>query len=136
MATASEVKPTHKAVKSYYAALETYADHSVEHEGALRSAFQNLLTETGRKVGWTLIPELLLDANGHSIRPDGTFRDEFTIERGYWEAKDTADDLEAEIKKKMNRGYRLTNIIFEDTRGARPYQDGNYDDAQANLGME
>ena len=82
MATAFEVKPTHKAVKSYYVALETYADHSVEHEGALRSAFQNLLAETGRKVGWTLIPELSLDANGHSIRPDGTFRDEFTIERG------------------------------------------------------
>ena len=37
---------------------------------------------------------------------------------------------------KIKRGYRLTNIIFEDTRQARPYQDGNYDDAQANLGME
>ena len=48
-----------------------------------------------------------LDTNGHQIRPDGTFRDEFTIERGYWEAKDTDDDLEAEIKKKIKRGYRL-----------------------------
>ncbi len=60
---ASQVKPTHKAVKTYYAALETYADHSVEHEGALHSAFQNLLADAGRKVGWTLIPELSLDAN-------------------------------------------------------------------------
>ncbi len=124
MATAFEVKPTHKAVKSYYAALQTYADHSVEHEGALRSAFQNLLAETGRKVGWTLIPELSLSTNGHQIRPDGTFRDEFTIERGYWEAKDTDDDLDTEIKKKIKRGYRLTNTIFEDTRQARLYQDG------------
>ena len=127
MASALKVKPTHKAVKSYYAALATYADQSVEHEGALRSAFQNLLSETGRKVGWTLIPELSLDANGHQIRPDGTFRDEFTIERGYWEAKDTDDDLEAEIKKKIKRGYRLTNTIFEDTREARLYQDGKLD---------
>ena len=127
MASAFKVKPTHKAVKSYYAALATYADQSVEHEGALRSAFQNLLSETGRKVGWTLIPELSLDANGHQIRPDGTFRDEFTIERGYWEAKDTDDDLEAEIKKKIKRGYRLTNTIFEDTREARLYQDGKLD---------
>ncbi len=71
MATAFTLKPMHKAVKTYYAALETYADQSVEHEGALRSAFQNLLADTGRKVGWTLIPELPLDANGHSIRPDG-----------------------------------------------------------------
>jgi len=99
MASAFKVKPSHKAVKSYYAALATYADQSVEHEGALRSAFQSLLSETGRKVGWTLIPELSLDANAHQIRPDGTFRDEFTIERGHWEAKDTGDDLEAEIKK-------------------------------------
>ncbi len=82
MPTAPKVKPTHKAVKNYYAALETYADHSVEHEGALRSAFQNLLADTGRKVGWTLIPDLTLDANGHSISPDGTFRDELSIERG------------------------------------------------------
>ncbi len=127
MASVSKVKPTHKAVKSYYAALATYADQAVDHEGAVRSAFQNLLAETGHKVGWTLIPELSLDANGHQIRPDGTFRDEFTIERGYWEAKDTADNLEAEIKKKIKRGYRLTNIIFEDTREGRLYQDGKLD---------
>ncbi len=124
MATASKVKPTHQAVKSYYTALAMYADQSIEHEGALRSALQNLLSATARKVGWTLIPELPLDANGHQIRPDGTFRDEFTIERGYWEAKDTDDDLQAEIKKKIKRGYRLTNTIFEDTREARLYQDG------------
>ena len=127
MASPFKVKPTHKAVKNYYAALATYADQSVGHEGALRSAFQNLLSETGRKVHWTLIPELSLDANGHQIRPDGTFRDEFTIERGYWEAKDTGDDLEAEIKKKIKRGYRLSNTIFEDTREARLYQDGKLD---------
>lgn len=124
MASAFKVKPSHKVVKSYYAALATYADQSVEHEGSLHSAFQNLLSETGRKVGWTLIPELSLDANAHQIRPDGTFRDEFTIERGYWEAKDTDDDPEAEIKKKIERGYCLTNTIFEDTRKARLYQDG------------
>ena len=124
MAKGSSVKPTHKAIKTYYAALEAYADQSVEHEGAVRSAFQNLLADTGRKVGWTLIPELSLDANGRSIRPDGTFRDEFTIERGYWEAKDQGDDLEAEIKKKIKRGYGLTNTIFEDTRQARLYQNG------------
>ena len=79
MPSVPQVKPTHQAVKRYYAALATYVDQSVEHEGAVRSAFQNLLSETGRKVHWTLIPELSLDANGHQIRPDGTFRDEFII---------------------------------------------------------
>jgi hypothetical protein len=122
-----DVRPSHKAVRDYYAALETYANQSIKHEGALRSAFQNLLSETGRKFDWTLIPELALNANGHQIRPDGTFRDEFTIERGYWEAKDTNDDLEAQIKKKVKRGYRLTNTIFEHTCEGRLYQDGKLD---------
>ena len=30
----------------------------------------------------------------------------------------------AEIRKKIKRGYRLTNTIFEDTREARLYRDG------------
>ena len=121
MATAFTVKPTHKAVKSYYAALEAYAGQMVEHEGALRSAFQNLLSETGRKVHWTLIPELSLDAKRHQIRSDGTFRDEFTIERGYWEAKDTDDDLEAEIKKKIKRG-RAARVL--EPVGAMAFRSG------------
>ena len=37
--------------------------------------------------------------------------------------KDTRDDLEAEIRKKIERGYPTTNIIFEDTRQAVLYQD-------------
>ena len=52
------VKPSQKAVKAYYEALAKYAQQHVEHETALRSAFQNLLDQTGRRFGWTLIPEL------------------------------------------------------------------------------
>ena len=33
--------------------------------------------------------------------------------RGYWEAKDTADKLDAEIEKKRKAGYPLNNFIFE-----------------------
>ena len=51
----SQGQADHKAVKSYYAALATYADQIARHEGAVRSAFQNLLSDTGRKHGWTLI---------------------------------------------------------------------------------
>ncbi len=85
-----------KDIRDYYAALNAYAEQGVTHEGAGRSAFQNLLAETGRRAGWTLIPELSLG----SIRPDGTFRDEYFLNRGYWEAKDTRDRLETEIEKK------------------------------------
>lgn len=71
-------------------------------------------------MGWTLIPEL----SKGPIRPDGTFRDDYYLERGYWEAKDTKDNLETEIKKKVAKGYPLTNTIFEDTRQAYLYQNG------------
>jgi len=118
------IKPTHKAIKSYYKALEAYAHQDVGHELAVRSAFQNLLDETGRAFGWTLIPELSEKAKGKTVRPDGTFRDDYYMTRGHWEAKDTQDRLETEIQKKIAKGYPLFNIIFEDTREGYLYRDG------------
>ena len=37
---------------------------------------------------------------------------------GCWEAKDTADDLEEEIRKKLAKGYPQDNIIFENSHTA------------------
>ncbi|WP_326876382.1 type ISP restriction/modification enzyme [Bosea sp. (in: a-proteobacteria)] len=37
---------------------------------------------------------------------------------GYWEAKDTADDLDEEIRKKLAKGYPQDNIIFENSETA------------------
>jgi hypothetical protein len=71
--------------------------------------------------GWIFIPEYTL-ANGK--RPDGALRDNFTMLRGYWEAKDTRDDLEVEVRKKLAAGYPTDNIIFEDTTHAHLYQNG------------
>ncbi len=125
MPPTATLKPTHRALNAYYHSLRTYSEHTVTHETALRSAFQNLLAETGKSHGWTLIPEETLKVGGKTVRPDGTLRDEFNQRRGYWEAKDTDDDLDSEIRKKTARGYPLTNIIFEDTRYAALYQDGH-----------
>ncbi len=122
--TTPAIKPAHKAIKTYYEALAAYQRQDVEHETALRSAFQNLLEQCGRQYGWTLIPELSDKAAGKDIRPDGTFRDDFYITRGHWEAKDSHDNLEAEIKKKIAKGYPTGNIIFEDTQHAQLYQNG------------
>ena len=44
--------------------------------------------------------------------------------RGYWDAKDTSDKLDAEIEKKRKASYPLNNIIFEDTATAVLYQHG------------
>lgn len=108
-----------QALDSYYAALQQYGNLNVTHETALRSAMQILLAEAGREVKWTLVPEQKLP-NGRV--PDGTFRDDFNLARGYWEAKDTKDDLETEIRKKIAAGYPLNNIVFEDTRRAVLFQ--------------
>lgn len=108
-----------RAIDHYYKELMAYHDHKVTHESAVRSAFQTLLAAYAQSANWILIPEQAL-ANGK--RPDGTLRDEFNLPRGYWEAKDTKDDLTTEIRKKINAGYPINNTIFEDTRLAVLYQ--------------
>jgi predicted helicase len=110
-----------RAIENYYAVLDELAGKEVSHEQGLRPAFQHLLATVGKRVGWTLVPEQRLP-NGRV--PDGTLRDAFLLPRGYWEAKDSADDLNEEVKKKIAAGYPLANTIFEDTRRAVLYQDG------------
>lgn len=43
---------------------------------------------------------------------------------GYWEAKDSRDDLDREIAGKRDKGYPDDNIIYEDTVTAVLRQDG------------
>ena len=50
--------------------------------------------------------------------------DIFKIPHGYWEAKDTDDDLEKEIQKKFEAGYPRDNILFQAPHRAIIYQDG------------
>ncbi len=62
-----------------------------------------------------MAPELRAPGN---VMPDGTVMDAPRTPRGYWEAKDTHDDLDSEFQRKINRGYPSDNIIFEDSRTA------------------
>jgi predicted helicase len=108
------VKTTHKPVQNYYEALRQFKAIGVEHEGAVRSAFQTLLEHCGRQFGWKLVPEWAIRKNGgHPIRVDGALVDEYRLTHGFWEAKDTADDLAKEVKKKAIAGYPQNNIIFQ-----------------------
>ena len=121
---ARSIKPTDKALTAYYAKLKEYSAQQVTHEGALETAFSTLLSDTARPHGWLLVPKLAFKRGGRTVIPDGTLRDDFNLHRGYWEAKDTDDDLSAEIGKKTAKGYPLTNTIFEDTRQAVLFQNG------------
>ncbi len=82
----------------------------------IRPAFQNCLAAycAAHKEKLTLVPELSVG----SVRPDGTVKDTLRMARGYWEAKDTRDNLDQEIQRKFDSGYPHDNIIFEDSRTA------------------
>jgi hypothetical protein len=111
-----------KLIEAYYADLKDLAHQNVMYEMGTRTAFHNLLASAAKPHKWTLIPELERKSNGKTIRPDGTFKDEMNLVRGYWEAKDPGDDLAAEIAKKKKSGYPFNNIIFEDNQTAILFQ--------------
>ena len=57
-----ELKPAHKPVQNYYAALRQFEELGVRHESAVRSAFQSLpLAHCARQHDWTLVPEWVID---------------------------------------------------------------------------
>jgi predicted helicase len=121
--TAQASKKTLKqALDTYYQAMATYQQQGVAHEMAVRQAFAALLEATAKPMRWTLVMEYTLPASRKRI--DGALFDEFKLPRGYWEAKDSSDELETEIVKKTAIGYPLVNTIFEDTRTGILYQNG------------
>jgi hypothetical protein len=118
------LKPTHKAVQNYYQALKEFESLGVSHEGAVRSAFQSLLEDCGKRFGWKLVPEWIRRDKTRSIRIDGAMVDEYRLPHGFWEAKDTHDDLAKEVKKKINAGYPQNNTIFQAPKRAILWQNG------------
>ena len=108
------LKPTHKPVKAYYAALKQFDRLGVTHETAVRSAFQSLLESCGKKLKWTLVPEHSIKRPGNKrIVVDGALVDDFNLVHGCWEAKDIHDDLNKEVTRKFEAGYPTDNILFQ-----------------------
>ena len=119
------LKPTHKSVKSYYAALDQFARLDVTHETAVRAAFQGLLEHCARQCRWTLVPEFgVSTGRGRRIVVDGALVDDFRLTHGCWEAKDIHDDLPAEVERKFAAGYPRDNILFQTPRRAMLWQNG------------
>jgi predicted helicase len=120
-----KLKPTHKPVRDYYEALRQYEVIGATHEGAVRAAFQYLLETCGSTFGWKLVGEWpIRSPHGRSLRVDGALVDEFRLTHGYWEAKDSQDDLAKEVKNKISLGYPQNNIVFQAPTRAILWQDG------------
>ncbi len=119
------LKPNHKAVKEYYAALGQTQQLSLLHEGAVAPHFANLLRVCARQFGWSLEEQYNLPRKGQRpLQADGVLLDSFKLRHGVWEAKDTHDDLPKEIKKKFAVGYPQDNILFQEPGRAMLYQNG------------
>ncbi len=129
------LKPTHKPIRAYYAALERFDRLGVSHESAVRSAFQALLEHCARQCAWTLVPEHAIaplarrgasnTARGNKrIIVDGALIDDFKLTHGIWEAKDIHDDLLTEARRKFEAGYPRDNILFQTPQRAILWQNG------------
>ncbi len=119
------LKPTHKPIRTYYAALHQFARLGITHETAVRGAFQELLAHCARQCKWTLVPEYgVSTGRGKRIVVDGALVDDFRLTHGYWEAKDIHDDLPAEVERKFKAGYPRDNILFQTPQRAILWQNG------------
>ncbi len=105
------------------------------NETAICPAFQKLLEQYCADKKIALILELeYRTALVTAVIPDGTLKDAFRQDWGYWESKDQKDALDDEIQKKLAKGYPTTNILFEDGRTAvlirngRELQRASFDD--------
>ena len=118
------LKPTHAAVKNYYAALTQVGQLHFSNEAQVSDAFAKLLADCGRKLHLTFIPQFPIQRAKTRVIVDGALLDTFHLAHGYWEAKDEKDDLEREIKAKFAKGYPNDNIIFQAPERAVLYQAG------------
>ena len=119
------IRPTHKPIKNYYAELKEYDSIGAAHEGAVRTAFQNLLQHYCRQADLILVCEKThYTPEKKRITPDGEIVDTFGLPYGYWEAKDTQDNLYTEADKKFAAGYPTKNIVVQSPTHALLYQHG------------
>ena len=123
--------PSYPHIERYRADLQRLIDFGgSDNEQSIRRAFAVCLDSYCRdhREKLALVDELDAGpgsrATGSRNRPDGTVKDSLRMARGYWEAKDSHDDLDAEIQAKFNRGYPRNNILFEDSQTAVLFQNG------------
>src|SRR5713226_7597047 len=84
-----DLKPSHATVKAYYETLHQFGQLNIDHEGAVRSCFQDLLAKCGRKTKpqLTLVPEYRIERARSSVIVDGALVDLYHLPHGYWEAR-------------------------------------------------
>ncbi len=76
------------------------------NEEVIREAFKGLLKDWSRDRSLFLQTEYVMQGPmKNTIEVDGAVLHELRVPLGFWEAKDTKDDLDTEIAKKLRKGY-------------------------------
>ena len=92
-------------------------------EGVISEAFKDLLKAWSRQSNLHFIDQYPFQSTQKTrIQPDGTILHDLRVPLGYWEAKDSNDDLDAEIDKNVKQ-VRLAS--------RRTYRDGRRELSQA-----
>lgn len=106
-----------RLINSYLAEIDRLKKYSgTSTEQVIREAFKDLLKNWAKANDLIFIPELLYVTRlNTNVYPDGTVLHDVRVPLGYWEAKDTDDDIDQEIEKKQRRGYPQDNIIYENS---------------------
>ena len=93
------------------------------NEQVIRRAFRHLLDTWASSQKLVFLEEIPVETSMKTtVYPDGTVLHDIRVPLGYWEAKDTKDDLDEEIRKKFAKGYPQDNIIFENSEVAVLWQ--------------
>ncbi len=112
-----------QSINKYYNDLEMYKKcGGTQNESSVRRAFTNLLEEYCLTKHLVPVDEVKLKTS-HK-RPDGTVKDLYQLDWGYWESKDIKDNLDEEIEKKFEIGYPNENILFENSETVVLIQQG------------
>jgi predicted helicase len=94
------------------------------NETTLEHAFIGLVNSFAERRNLVLVPKIAIKSTkGTNIIPDGALKNALRLDFGYWESKDTKDDIDKEIQAKINKGYPLTNTLFEDSETAVLFQE-------------
>ena len=116
--------PSYPHIERYYADKQRLMDFGGSaNEQNIRRAFENCLDAYCRdhREGFALVAELPARSG---VRPDGTVVDSLRLPRGYWEAKDSRDDLHTRNPAQARQRLPDDNIVFEDSRVAVLMQHG------------
>ncbi len=119
-----KLKSNHKAVNTYYTEINDLTQLRLFSEGAVSPAFAGLLRVCASQFHWTLAEQYSMKRDGRTLRVDGALIDAFNLVHGYWEAKDSADDLAKEVQKKLQIGYPRDNILFQSPHQIILWQNG------------